>query len=616
MKSRETLIVESVLEDFKKRQEERKHFEVVWQMNLNFLMGNQYCSVGYGGSLEDSDKQYFWQQREIFNHIAPIYDIRCAKLSKTKPKFAVLPATSDERDKQTCKVSKKILDSVLYKLRFEDKLNEAVKWSEVAGTAFYKVSWNARKGQLIATEDDGREIRSGEVELDVCSPFEIYPDSPTHETLEECQSLIHARAYSVEEIRELYGVELKGETINCYGLKDVVSGIGGLGYIGTATKVGEGKVHNSALVIEKYIRPNKTFPKGRLLIVAGDKLVYDDELPYVCGNDGKRDFPFIRQVSLLQPGCFWGSSVVERLIPVQRAYNAIKNRKHEFINRLTLGVLSVEDGSVDLENLEEEGLCPGKILVYRQGANKPEYLSGEVIPSGFADEEEKLLNEFNKISGVSETLGTDYVNANMSGVALELMIGQDETRMATTTSSISMATLEIVKRVLRLYKQFALFPRLARIAGEKGQIEMFYFSSSDISSDDVVIDIQSDLGDSISARREMIFNLLNAGVLYDDDGKLTSRMKSKILDMLGLGAWESAQDLSELQTKNASNENLKMLDGITTRVSEIDDHALHIDEHIAFMLGSDFENEKRRNPKIEEIFLAHIDAHKKLKTED
>lgn len=616
MKSKEQILVESVLEDFKIRQDERRHFDTMWQMNINFLMGNHYCNVGYGGLLEENEKQYFWQEREIFNHIAPIFDIRCSKLSKSKPKFSVLPATNDERDKQTSKVSKKILDSVLYKLKLDDKLNEAIKWSEITGTAFYKLCWNAKKGQLIAKEDEN-EIRSGEVDVEVCSPFEIFPDSATRENLDACQSIIHARVYSVEEIKEMYGITLKGETLNCYGLQDVVNSIGGLGYAGTATKLSENSRHNSRLVIEKYVRPNADYPNGRLIIIAGDQLVYNDELPYLCGSDGKRDFPFIRQVSIAQPGNFWGSSVIERLIPVQRAYNAVKNRKHEFINRLTLGVLSVEDGSVDLDNLEDEGLCPGKILVYRQGAEQPKYLSAESIPTGFADEEEKLLAEFSKISGVSETLGTDYANANLSGVALELMIGQDETRLSTTTESIKSATLEIGKRILRLYKQFALFPRIARIVGERGQIEMFYFSSSDISSDDVVLDLQSDLGDSLVQRREMIFNLLNAGVLTDDEGKLSSRMKTKILDMLGLGAWESAQDLNELHIKSASNENLKLLDGVNVKVSEIDDHALHINEHIAFMLGGDFENAKSRNPKLEDLFLQHIKMHKlSIKTED
>ncbi len=613
MKSKENKLVEEVIEDFKARSLQRKPFEISWQINMNFLMGNQYCSIGYGGEIEESDKSYFWQEREVFNHIAPIYDVRCAKLSKARPHFVVVPATNDERDKQASKVSKKILDSVQYKLGMENLIEQAIKWSEVCGSVFYKVTWNGERGQLIAKDDDGHDIRSGEVEVEVVSPFEIYPDSSTRESIEECESIIHARVLSVEQIKQMYGIEVAGKTINCYSLDNVSSGLGGLGYTATATKLIEGARANSGLVLEKYVRPNAEYPEGRLIIVAGEKLVYDGNLPYLCGEDKTRDFPFVRQISLEKTGCFWGGSVIERLIPVQRAYNAVKNRKHEFINRLTLGVLSVEDGSVDLDNLEDEGLCPGKVLVYRQGANAPRYLNGEALPSGFADEEEKLLDEFNRVSGVSDTLGTDYMNSNMSGTALELMIGQDEVRLNTTSHSIQAAALNVMKKVLRLYKQYALFPRLARIIGENGEIEAFYFSSNDISSDDVIIDAQDDLGDSITTKREMVFNLLNAGVLYDDEGKLTNRMKGKVLEMLGLGAWQSAQDIQELHIKKAGNENLKMLSGINVTVSEIDEDDLHISEHIAFMLGSDYENAKQKNPKLEGVFLNHIKEHKKAK---
>ena len=611
MKSKEKEIVESVLADFKNRQAMRKSFETNWQININFLFGNQYCNIGYGGVVEEAEKQYFWQEREVFNHLAPIYDVRCAKLAQAKPKFSVVPATNDERDKQTSKLAKKILNSVMNKLSVQDKVDEAIKWSEACGTVFYKVVWNSKLGQLLATNDDGSEVRSGEVEVSVCSPFEIYPDSNTCSSLEECQSLIHAKVYSVDEIESMYGVKLEGKTMNCYGLNSVVNGIGGLGYNATTTKLSENRIENSQLVIEKYIRPNKGYPNGRLIIVAGDKLVYDDDLPYVCEEEGKRGLPFIRQSSISRPGCFWANSVIERLVPVQRAYNAVKNRKHEFINRLTLGVLSVEDGSVDIDNLEDEGLCPGKILVYRQGANAPEYLSGEAIPTGFADEEEKLLNEFWNISGVSE-FGTNYLNSNLSGVALELIINQDEARLNTSINSIKSSFVEIAKRILRLYKQFAVFPRLTRIVGERGQVELFYFSSSDISSDDVVVEAQADLGDSLLQKREMVFNLLSAGLLNDENGNLSASMKAKVLEMLGLGVWENAQDINELHIKSADNENLKMLDGVNVKVREIDNHELHLNEHIAFMLGNDFEQKRSKNPKLEELFMEHINMHKKM----
>lgn len=615
MKKDNDKIVKEVIDDFKRRAEARKSFDLIWQINMNFLMGNQYCNVGYGGQLEEQERQFFWQEREVFNHIAPIYDMRYAKLSKIKPEINILPATNDERDKQSAKVSKKIYQSVKNKLGIDSKVNQAIKWSEVCGTVFYKIVWNSSIGQVVGQDEIGKPIKSGEIEFSVVSPFEIYPDSPVCESLDECQSLIHAKAYTVKQIKSMYGIDVKGERVNTYSLDNVSVGIGGLGFNGTVPKIIECVKNDSAIVIERYVRPNSEYPNGRLTIIAGEQLVYDDELPFMVGKDRQRDFPFVRQTSIEEPGCFWGTSVIERLIPVQRAFNAVKNRKHEFINRLSLGVLSVEDGSVDLDNLEDEGLCPGKVLVYRQGSNQPKYLESESLPSGLSDEENSLLDEFNKISGVNDLLSTGSISSSISGTALELLISQDETRLNASVESIKVATRDIADKILKLYKQFAVFPRLARIIGDNGQIEMFYFSSSDVSSDDIEIENQTDSLQTLSQRREMIFSLLENGILKDKDGQLSNRMKSKILEMLGMGIWENAQDINELHIKKADNENLKMMDGINCKPSVIDSHDLHINEHIAFMLGEDFEKAKNKNIKIEELFLEHIKEHKKLEKE-
>lgn len=615
MKKDSEKIVKEVIDDFKRRAEERKSFDLIWQINMNFLMGNQYCNIGYGGQLEEQERQFFWQEREVFNHIAPIYDMRYAKLSKIKPEINIIPATNDERDKQSAKVSKKIYQSVKNKLGIDAKINQAIKWSEVCGTVFYKIIWNSSIGQTVGLNEKGENIKSGEIEFSVVSPFEIYPDSPVCESLDECQSLIHAKAYTVEQIKSMYGIDVKGERVNTYSLDNVSVGIGGLGFNGTVPKIIECVKNDSAIVIEKYIKPNSEYPNGRLIIVAGKQLVFDGELPFMVGKDKERDFPFVRQTSIEEPGCFWGTSVIERLIPVQRAFNAVKNRKHEFINRLSLGVLSVEDGSVDLDNLEEEGLCPGKVLVYRQGSNEPKYLESESLPSGLSDEENSLLEEFSKISGVNDLLSTGSISSSISGTALELLISQDETRLNASIESIKVATKDIANKILKLYKQYAIFPRLAKIVGENGQIEMFYFSSSDVSSDDIEIENQTDSLQTLSQRREMIFSLLENGILKEKDGQISNRMKSKILEMLGMGIWENTQDINELHIKKADNENLKMLDGINCKPSIIDEHEIHINEHIAFMLGEDFEKAKNKNAKLEELFLEHIKEHKKLKEE-
>jgi len=533
-----------------------------------------------------------------------------------KPIINVVPATNDVKDVKSAEISKRIIDALASKVDFNQIIDEATKWSEICGTVFYKVVWNNELGQTLAIEEDGKKVKGGDVEISICTPFEIYPDSINRERIEDCESVIQAKAFSVDEVKRRYGVDVQGEDVNIFSLESTDSGFGGLGYSFSANKIAEGVKKNSVVVIEKYVKPNAENPNGRLIIVAGDKLIFDGEMPYINGEDGERGFPFVMQKCMNQPACFWGISVVDRIIPVQRAYNAVKNRKHEFMIRLSMGVLNVEDGSVDLDNLEDEGLCPGKVLVYRQGAKAPEFLNGEKLSGDFAEEENKLLDEFSNISGVHDISEDRYVASNLSGTALEILIAQYEQRLSSASDNMKNAIKLLSKHILRLYKQFAVVPRLARLAGDNAEIDIFYFNANDISSDDVRFEAEDDLGETRTDRRNMIFSLIDKGLLGDEEGKLSSRMKVKVLELLGYGLWENAQDQSELHIKKANKENLSMLNDNEENPSEIDNHELHINEHICFMLNSEFEEKFKKDKKIEEIFLKHIRKHKIMKNEE
>lgn len=77
------------------------------------------------------------------------------------------------------------------------------------------------------------------------------------------------------------------------------------------------------------------------------------------------------------------NGLVDMLIPCQQSYNALKGRYAEYVDKLSIGEIVVEDGSVDTDTLAEDGLAPGKILVYRQGSVPPtiSYTDPKVLES-------------------------------------------------------------------------------------------------------------------------------------------------------------------------------------------------------------------------------------------
>lgn len=601
-------LVDSVLEDFKLRQIERKNFESVWQLNINFYMGNQYSYISPSGEIMEYGKQYFWQEMEVYNHIASLIELRLAKLSRIRPALSVIPFSDDDNDIACAKTSKKILKCVSNNLNMSKILAQATIWSEICGTVFYKVDWNNDKGRVVGVSETGKDIKEGDVEISIVSPFEIYPDSNTYNRVEDCMSIIYARAFHKDAVKNIWGVDVVGKDIDVYTL-DAIGSVGGLGYSSLSNSMAKKLKKDQVLVLEKYEKPTIEYPNGRLIIIAGDKLIYVGDLPYINNTENERGFPFIRQRSMSTPNSFWGTSMVERCIPIQRAYNSVKNRKHEFLNRLTMGILSVEDGSLDIENLEEEGLSPGKVLIYRQGAKAPTMMSSDTMPSDFKSEEEALVNEFANVTGIVDI--TKDISTNISGIALQLLIEQDEVRLNVSSDEIKSAVKEISKQILRLYRQFAVTSHTSRLVGDNGQVELIYWNSNDINSEDIVFETENEVNESLAQKRNLIFEMLNSGLLENEDGKMSNSMRSKILEQLGFGIWEMSHDMKSIQKNSAYKENLTLLDkGEINDPMEIDDNGIHIEEHTAFLLSTNFDKKSLANKGLKEKLLEHIQKHK------
>ena len=592
---RERALVREVTEKFAERQKQRRMLERGWELNMNFLSGNQYVGITPAGELEEEQPRYYWQCREVFNHIAPAIDTRCAKLAQVRPVMSVRAATGEEGDMRTAKISSNVLRSVLEECSFDETMARAAVWSETCGTSFYKVLWDA-------------SARGGEggVCIAAVPPFEIYPEDLSCERVEDQPSIIHARAMPVAEISERYGIKAAPEKAE-FPLAPYAAASNFAGGLGRgALPVRE----DCALVIEYYEKPTRAYPKGRFLAVAGGRLAYEGELPYCNGEAGERGYPFAKQCALEFSGAFFGGSIIDRMIPVQRAFNAVKNRKHEFLNRLTAGVLAVEDGSVDTEELIEEGLPPGKVLVYRQGAPAPKMLAPDSLPSEFQQEEERLLDEFILVSGVSELSSTTQNRTHVtSATGLQLLIELDDTRLAVTTDSIRRAVKKVGRQVLRLMRQFAGKRRLMRMTGEGKKVEMYYFSSADISSDDVVFETENEGAVSPSRRRSLIYEMYDKGLFAGEDGNVPEETRERVLDALGFGGLDSARGLKPLHRNKAAEENLRLAEGEEVRADFYDDDDAHISEHTRFLLSDEFAAGEDTKARIE----AHLKEHARRK---
>ena len=534
-KTAEELLCREVLDDFTERQRRRKKLERQWELNLKFVQGNQYCRITEGGDIAPTDRLYEWEQRRVFNHIAPVIDTRLSKLSRIRPALAVRPASDEENDRQASELASAILSAVQEESDLDGVISSATMWSEICGTSFYKTVWDSAGGKKLGETESGASVNEGGVNVAAVSPFEIYPFCQDEESLEMQPSIIHAKLLPVSEIYTMYGVKLAGRELPASA---------------PSRFEGSDRQEGFELVLERYEKPTVDLPEGRLTVTAGERLLYDGVLPYINCENGTRGYPFVKQVSVPVAGSFFGASVVERLIPVQRAYNAVKNRKHEYLNRISMGTVAVEDGSVDVDELADDGLAPGKVIVYRQGGNPPEMLTLGSVPDEFWKEENSLLTEFSKISGTGDiSENADSFAGITSATGLQLIIEQDDARLNVAYQSLKRAVRSIGRQILRLYRQFATDVRLLRLAQKDGKVKVYCFKGSDISGEDVILEADTDLNLSPAQRRSVIFDLLDKGLFSDADGKTPQAAKKKLLELLG---YASLADLIPAEEKGGA----------------------------------------------------------------
>ena len=103
-------LVAEIKNDFISRREKRAAYEKQWDLNLSFFKGEQYKTIDPKGELTDEGKDYLWQGREVYNHVAPIVEARLSKFLRVRPSLAVRPENSDADEIANARLAEKIIN--------------------------------------------------------------------------------------------------------------------------------------------------------------------------------------------------------------------------------------------------------------------------------------------------------------------------------------------------------------------------------------------------------------------------------------------------------------------------------------------------------------------------
>lgn len=593
-------IIRAVLEELEKRKEERRPFELQWRLNANFMAGKQLCEINpYSMQIEEMMPAYDYEERGVYNKIAPLMETRLANLKNVSFAMSVKPRTDEADDYDKADVATKLLRYTSLQGNFDHKKNVLMQWAELTGSAFILSFWDEQQGPALAVDEEGcPSVRAGELGFTLLSPYEVYPEHLYRQGLEEQGSVIIEQVMSAKEIYNLYGIETDGKEIDTVVLTPVSSLPEDY-----SMRMGDTKLRASEKVITYMEKPSSKNPEGVMALIAAGRLVYYDRLPF-------SRLPLTIFRAKEAAGQFFGKSVIEELIPLQRAYNGCKNKIHDYITTLAANSFLVEEGSIDVEAMEENGTAPGTPVVYKKGYSAPVPLRHESMPGEIYAECEQLARDMEYTAGVSQLMVVGSMSAGItSGRAINSLREIDSTRMALAADNMRAGAIETAKIWLEIYKEHASGSMVLSVAGTNDFGSVLTWCADDINSYDVYFDTENELKYSPESQKEAFLTAYNMGLFTDENGKIPERFKLRAAELMRIGEYGSLMNETDLQMKRAKRENSLLLTGQVPEISEFDNDDVHIEEHRRFALQLRFDALKAKRPDLAGAFSKHIHAH-------
>ncbi len=257
------------------------------------------------------------------------------------------------------------------------------------------------------------------------------------------------------------------------------------------------------------------FPHGRLIVVAGQEIVFDDANPYWHSR-----WPYIKQTSHPINGSFWSVSFTENLVPINRYINKLLGIILDNAALMASGQWKVsKNAGVDPKMLTGE---PGLAVMYNAlGGGIVDKIPGVPLPKYVMDTLEMLIRLADDTTGVFDvTQGKKPVGIT-AGVAIEQLQEAAQTRIRLLTRHMEQAIRLWGEMTIAYHQQFLQKPKLIRTHNpETGEVEFTVITPEIVRAGwDLEIVAGSTLPRSRDARQREALELFGAG-LFDKEEAL------------------------------------------------------------------------------------------------
>lgn len=590
--------------EFRKCKTAREPFERQWYLNIAFYFGRQYVqwtpttTQGTAKLYEPAAPQ--WRVRLISNKIRPLIRNELTKVTKELPQGFVRPDGTEDEDIAAADAAERIVEYEQDELRYNKVLRRACLWMLLCGSGFFKDYYDDQY-------DNGPDQPPGKICLEPFSPFHIFAPVVQQEELEDQPYIIHAMSKTPEWVKDNFDVDVEGDS----GWHSSLLESRFLNALGA----GQTQVQKTVLVKEMWVKPCGKFPNGAKLTWCSQTVLdLYDGWPFL-----HKQYPFSK-IDHIPTGRFWGDSVIVDLIPLQREYNRTRSQIIESKNRMAKPQLISPRGSIQPSRVTSE---PGLIIEYTPGLTPPAPLQMQNLPTYVIQELDRIQKDMDEISSQYEIAKGRTPPGVTAASAIAYLQEENDSKLATTTTSIEEATEKIGQHILWYVQQYWDEARKIKVLGEDNTWESFEFSQADIAGNtDFRVEAGSSAPRSRAAKQALLTEL----------GKLGWIPPDKVLRYMGLvetGRMYKEAKVDERQVMRENNRMMQMtppVDPMTGQpivnpmappgspppvpnfpVNDYDNDPVHIVGHENFMKSQRYEALPQ---EVKQIYLNHLAMHK------
>lgn len=589
-----------------------------WELNVNYYNGLQ--NINFASVMRSSDGQIIVPRSDpegnlyISNEIGPAGRAIVSFLTRSKPSVEVFGVEDSEGSKLRAYMAEKIHEAKYDLDNEQAKSIAAAEWGFCTGTAVRKDWWDysyGKEGEVIDYDDFGneiidpetgraktRKIGAGKNRASILPPFAIAVD-PYFTSPDDISWIVEGYMAPIDWVRSSFDQDLPGYyPDNAKSVKESSSGsdtVNRVEDLKTSVSMSQSPYlsrlpsRGKTLVLEAYMEPSKTYPRGRMIVVAGGKVVYsstpEDGSPYYMPVEPLMWHPYSFFIYEPYVGRLWGKSAVEQVLPLQMRINEINGAILRNANTMAQPYILAAENQLSRGTVRGGG---ARIVTFkpRPDSPPPMIVNGAPLPAQFFQEGKDLVDRIVRILGTNFVMQGQAPSGVSAAAAISQLLENANTQQSPIIQNFESFHTDGFTKKLRLIRKYNYIPMkdlndyLRNLVQGSLRVDREVFSREDL-SDGIGIKVVSGsmMAKSDIVRRNTYLEFAKEGLLgpIAEDSPRGTKLRSQLFDLLGEKPLKS-EDSIEVQ--KAEWENNQVSQNYPIEVGEFDIHAMHIPCHL------------------------------------